>query len=88
MVKEISSITSSKNETLNSLLYKFFLERKLYLSGHKIPATALVQRYMSIIQLNIQVFALLSPIYRSFHDHLRHFGPDTTLKQYSIPTNI
>ena len=86
IVKEIGSINASKTETFDSVYKKFIrMNRKLRLSGHHIPATALFQRYMDIIKTNHQAFTLVSPIHRLFDEHLRLYGPDVVFPRYSIP---
>jgi len=85
MIKEISSIQLNKSETYDSLLYKFIkLKRKLTLAGHQVPATALFERYLSLLRTNKEMFELLSPIHRSFHDHISDYGPDVEFLQYSF----
>ena len=86
VVKEIGTIRPSKNETFDSLLYKFVvLNRKLQLSGHRLPATLLFEQYLSIIKGNRDVYSLVSPIYRSFYLHVRRYGPDVEFMEYDIP---
>jgi len=86
MIKEITSLHVTKSETFDSLLYKFVkLRKKLILSGHQVPATALFEKYLSILRMNDRVFSLLSPIHRSFHDHISAYGPDVEFMQYSFP---
>jgi len=77
VISEISSI---------QVLHRFMnMERKLTLAGHQVPATALFQRYLSLVKTNQQIFALISPIQRHFHEHLRIYGPDVRFPRYSIP---
>jgi len=86
MIKEITSLQVTKSETFDSLLYKFVkLRKKLILSGHQVPATALFEKYLSILRMHDRVFSLLSPIYRSFYDHISAYGPDVEFLQYSFP---
>ena len=86
IVKEIGSINASKSETFDSLYKKFIgMNKKLRLSGHLIPATALFQRYMDIVKTNDCAFTLVSPIHRLFDEHLRLYGPDVVFPRYSIP---
>jgi len=86
IVKEIGSINTSKSETFNSIYKKFIqMNRKLRLSGHHVPATALFQRYMDIVKTNDRAFTLVSPIHRLFDEHLRLYGPDIVFPRYSIP---
>jgi len=86
IVKEIGSINASKSETFNSIYKKFIqMSRKLHLSGHHVPATALFQRYMDIVKINDRAFTLVSPIHRLFDEHLRLYGPDIVFPRYSIP---
>jgi len=85
IVGEISSITARKSETFRSLLRKFVsTQKKLRLSGHHVPATALFEKYMNIIKSHNQVFSLISPIHRSFHAHLKKHGPDVVYPHYTI----
>jgi len=85
IVSEISSIKAAKTETFQSLLRKFTaLERKLSLSGHYIPPTALFQRYMDIIKCHDKVFSVISPILRSFFEHLDYYGPDVKFPHYTM----
>jgi len=85
IVGEISSITARKSETFRSLLRQFVsTQKKLRLSGHQIPATALFEKYINIIKSHNQVFSLISPIHRSFHAHLKKHGPDVVYPHYTI----
>jgi len=85
VINEISSIKVHKNETLNSLLDKFIsLDRRLELSGRAVSPTVLFQRYLDIISQNDRIFSLISPICRSFHNHMKHNGPDVLFEEYGI----
>lgn len=85
VIQEISSITLRANETFDSLLHRFIgLDRKLTLSGHQVPPTALIQRYINLVKKNDKIFTLISPIHRQFHEHLVRHGPDVTFNEYSI----
>ena len=85
IVGEISSLTARKSETFKSLLRKFIAtQKKLRLSGHQIPATALFEKYINIIKAHPQVFTLISPIHRSFYEHVKKNGPDAIFHHYTI----
>jgi len=85
IVNEISSIKMRSGETFDSLLHRFLdLDSKLSVSGHYVPATALFQRYIDLLQKNDKIFSLLSPIHRLFNFHLATKGPDVIFPDYSI----
>ena len=85
VVKEISSLTLRKNDTLESLLHTFNnLERKLLISKQVVPSTALLVRYTDILKEHPQVFTIISPILRMLHDHMISLGPDIKFHHYTI----
>jgi len=86
VIQEISSLSLAKGETLDSLLLKFVdMDRKLQLSGHKIPPTAMISKYLSLLKLNERLFTIISPIHREFHSHMLLHGPDVPFSSYNFP---
>jgi len=85
VIAEISSLVLSNGETLDSLLLKFIdMDRKLILSGHSLPPTALINRYLTLIRGNERIFTIISPIHREFHAHMLLHGPDVRFASYSF----
>ena len=71
IISKISSVKPRAGETLDSLLHTFLdLHETLRISGHQVPATALLQKYISILKKNERLFSIISPIHRRFHQHL------------------
>ena len=71
VVTEISQIGLIQDDTLNTLYLKFsLLSRRLKISGHHVPATALLTRYFNITMGIAELKPLLAPIFRVFQKHL------------------
>lgn len=77
VVEEIAQITIKSGKTSNSLYLEFtLLKYKLEMSGHLIPATAMIQHYLNMIMNIIQAKMHIASIQRDFKDHLQSYGPD------------
>ena len=77
VVDEIANIKLEDSDNLNSLYLKFTtLKYKLEMSGHMIPATAMIQRYLNILMNIKQTRTHVAAIQRDFKDHLQMNGSD------------